>query len=518
MVFSRIIVEFCSMKFRIYLFFVVFLLSGRLQGSSFNDKPDFSTREMHQSPRNVIHNHLYYLQKGSSYNVSKAARSFRNSNGNTREDLAIKLKQVYDGKGITLEPIDVPNDKNFIDTISGSYIYYVKGLKPRVYLEKVDGLWYYSEASEAEILKLHREVYPFGSDFFMNILPYTSNKKILSLGLWQWSGIALLLIAAFLAYHLFTIIFRFVIKKVGDYQIGKDILQPTHIRRFSKAFSLFVSFAVLKTFIPALRLNPDFSSYMVKFIDVFVDFFLLWTIWRGLELLLDYLEKHARNTPSTLDNQLVNGMNKLLKLMFIIAAIILGFRKVGVEIVTILAGLSISGLAVALAAQDVIRNLLGSINIFVDQPFQIGDFIEADNKTIQGTVEEVGLRSTRIRSVRDTIITAPNGKLSEMTVHNLGLRVFRLFKAEIHFDYDVPVDTLQQMMEDVKIAVKTNVLIKENSLETVISELTTQGVMITFSFFYRIPKGSKEILQKHEVFKYILKACESCGIKPVISN
>lgn len=94
-----------------------------------------------------------------------------------------------------------------------------------------------------------------------------------------------------------------------------------------------------------------------------------------------------------------------------------------VNIATIIAGLSVGGLALALAAQDTVKNFIASVMIFIDKPFKIGDTIKGDN--FEGTVQEVGFRSTRIKTADESLVYIANAKLSEMTIDNKGYRVFK---------------------------------------------------------------------------------------------
>ena len=113
-----------------------------------------------------------------------------------------------------------------------------------------------------------------------------------------------------------------------------------------------------------------------------------------------------------------------------------------------MATLSIGGLAFALAAQDTIKNFFGSLMIFVDKPFQVGQWITAPG--IDGTVEEVGLRSTRIRTFSNSLIYVPNGKLADATIDNHGLRAYRRFSTQLAITYDTPPELIEVFVEGLR--------------------------------------------------------------------
>lgn len=505
------------MRLRFYISFILFfILKVGFCGNNL-DKPDFESWEINSNPYNVIYNQQYYLQK-EDYNPEKSGKSFEGGSNAQRKTNSIKFKQLLDGKGILIDFKSISRDPDHIDSISLKNVYFIEGLNRKVWVEKQGNKWLISKEAQKNIVKLHQEVYPFGSDFILNLMPYKGGDYILGLKIWQWTGLLILLFFSFLLYRLCTSLFKFLIRKIGDWQVGKNVLLPRYILRFSQAFSISVSFWLLKLFVPALNLNSKISLYIIKGLDVFLSFFVLLTLWRGFVLVMNYFDEKSKQTSDTFDNQMVNAVKKMGKLLFIFATMVLSFRKLGVELSTILAGLSIGGLAIALAAQDVIKNLIGSINILVDRPFRIGDFIEADNKQIVGMVEEVGLRSTRIRTPKDTIISTPNGKLAEMTINNLGLKVYRIFRMEVNFGFDCSIEKIEEMVVMAKEKLKEGYILKANSMEGYISEVSSRGVTVSFSFFFKVPKGSKEILQKHEFFKIILELCQQLNIQPLIGE
>lgn len=505
------------MKLRFYILFAFLILSKFGFSNNILEKPDFEPWETNSNPYNVIYNQQYYLQK-EEYSPEKSGKSFEGNSASQKRVITIKFKQLLDGKGILLNLKNIPHNPDYLDSVSMRNIYFIDGLNQKVWIEKKGRKWMIGEESQKAIIKMHKEVYPFGSDFILNLMPYTGGNFILGLKIWQWIGLLILVGLSLILYKLCTLLFKFLIRKIGDWQIGKNLLLPRYILTFSKAFSLTVSFWILKLFVPALNLHSAISLYIIKGLDVLLSFFVLLSLWRGFLLVMNYFDEKAKLTPDVFDNQVVNAVKKMGKLLFIFATMVLTFRKLGVELSTILAGLSIGGLAIALAAQDVVKNLIGSINILVDRPFRIGDFIEADNKQIVGMVEEVGLRSTRIRTPKETIISTPNGKLAEMTINNLGLKVYRIFRMEVNFGFDCSIEKIEEMVVLAKEKLKEGYIFKANSMEGYISEVSVKGITVSFSFFFKVPKGSKEILQKHEFFKIILELCQQLNIQPLIGE
>ncbi|MBW1944670.1 MAG: mechanosensitive ion channel, partial [Deltaproteobacteria bacterium] len=150
-----------------------------------------------------------------------------------------------------------------------------------------------------------------------------------------------------------------------------------------------------------------------------VGYLLYWLV----EVPTAWLTRMARRTETKLDDMLVPVIRKSLRVTVVLLVLVQIAQILSDKPITsIIAGLGIGGLAFALAAQDSIKNIFGSIVLFVDKPFEVGDRIVVDGH--DGPVEEVGLRSTRIRTLDGHLITVPNGQLANKTIQNIGKRPF----------------------------------------------------------------------------------------------
>ena len=109
---------------------------------------------------------------------------------------------------------------------------------------------------------------------------------------------------------------------------------------------------------------------------------------------------------------------------------------------SIIAGLGIGGIAFALAAKDTLSNIFGSLTVLVDRPFHIGDWVVIGGET-EGNVEDVGLRSTRIRTFYDSIVTVPNGQLTNVVIDNFGQRKYRRYRTNVSVEYSTPLKRLK---------------------------------------------------------------------------
>ena len=172
-----------------------------------------------------------------------------------------------------------------------------------------------------------------------------------------------------------------------------------------------------------------------------------------LYLLVDipssWLCRMAIKTESRLDDMIVPVIRKSLRVTVVILVLIQIAQILSDKPITsIIAGLGIGGLAVALAAQDTIKNFFGSFVLFIDKPFEMGDRIVVDSH--DGPVEEVGLRSTKIRTLDGHLVTIPNGELANRIIKNIGKRPYIKRIANLTITYDTPPEKIDRALEIVK--------------------------------------------------------------------
>jgi MscS family membrane protein len=179
-----------------------------------------------------------------------------------------------------------------------------------------------------------------------------------------------------------------------------------------------------------LIVASSITYMLVKLIDILV------THWR---------KRAAAKGERTFNDQLFPLISKALKTFIVVIAVLVTFQNMGLNITSMLASLSIGGLALGLAAQDTVANFFGAVSVFADKPFQIGDFVKLE--AIEGTVESIGLRSTRIRNPDGFLITVPNKTMGNATIINITRRPTIRTIMDLGLTYDTPVAKVRRAVE-----------------------------------------------------------------------
>jgi len=198
-----------------------------------------------------------------------------------------------------------------------------------------------------------------------------------------------------------------------------------------------------------LPLPPSWGRILETSIAVFSTLALVVFIYRLIELLVYELANFARREDNLLDQTFVQMMRLIARIIVIVVGAIYLIRAVsGKPLSALLAGLGIGGLAVALAAQDTLKNFFGSIMIMLDKPFSVGQRIVAGGH--DGTVEEIGFRSTRVRTLTGNLVTVPNEKLATDSIENIGRRPSIRRLANITITYDTPLEKVKKAVEIIR--------------------------------------------------------------------
>ncbi len=193
----------------------------------------------------------------------------------------------------------------------------------------------------------------------------------------------------------------------------------------------------------------DLDHLAMRVVQALLMFDIAWAAYNMVSLLEYWLHHWAKRTDSTLDDQLVPFIRKTLRVFIVVLAFMFLVQNLGYSISGLLASLGLGGLAVALAAKDSLSNIFGSIMILLDRPFTIGDWIKAGD--MEGVVEEIGFRSTRIRTFSKTMITVPNSVLMNMSIDNFS----KMPKRRIKLTVGVTYDTTSKQMREAVTAIRT---------------------------------------------------------------
>lgn len=466
-----------------------------------------------KTPAATIFKHESNLRL-DNYKPAKAGQTLYGAGTNDAPRLAEQLKKVMDAYGIAVDTNLLSNDPDFIDTVSGKHVYYPFENHKKIYLQKVGNEWYYSQETVKHIPDLYKSVFPRGSETISFYLKKLGNGVFLGYEQWQWIGLLLILFGSAALYFITYYISKKLVKAVTQRRIVQNEKSVKIVSSFAKLFSLLMAVRFIRMLYPLLLLPLGFNSSILLITGIAQAVFFGYMLYRVVDVISLIAAKIAANTVSTLDDQLIPLARKLAKAIIILGTILLVLGLTGVNLTALLAGLSIGGLALAFAAQDTVKNIFGSMMLLLDRTFQIGDHIfipSIDN--IEGTVEEVGLRSTRIRTFDNSLITVPNGKLADAAINNLGMRVQRRYKFNLGITYDTPPELISQFVAGVRQLMDIHPLVNIDTIQVHLHNFDASSLTLRCSCYFKTQDFNLELESRQELMLDIIRLAELLEIR-----
>ncbi len=235
-----------------------------------------------------------------------------------------------------------------------------------------------------------------------------------------------------------------------------------------------------------------------------------WLSLIAASLLAEAIVASERLRRGSLDSQLIRLGMRFVGLGIAVGFLIQGSYELGFPTYSVLAGLGVGGLAVALAARDSLANLLGSMLIMIEKPFRVGHYVKVSGG--EGTVEDVGFRSTRIRTPDNSLISIPNNSVVNATVENLSLRKMRRQRFLIQVTYDTPREKLEQLIAGIKQIITDHPLTNKTNFDVRFNDFGESSLNILVYFYIETTDYSSELVAREEILLQIMDLAKQFGI------
>lgn len=256
-------------------------------------------------------------------------------------------------------------------------------------------------------------------------------------------------------FSLLYIFLAFYVSKLLDYLTRvwlKKLAEQTRTRLDDLILELLNGPVKIVAFVIFLRIGLDVFDWpdlvqliLAKGLAVVVAITITYLALKLVDLLLGYWRlRVSSDDDKAFNEQLFPILRKALKLFIVVVAVLVTLSNIGVNVTAAIASLSIGGLAIGLAAQDTLANLFGAVAVFLDKPFKVGDRIQLD--AVDGTVESVGIRSTRVRNLDGHLVTIPNKTVGNATITNVAARPSIRTVMTIGVTYDTPAPKLKRAL------------------------------------------------------------------------
>jgi MscS family membrane protein len=269
--------------------------------------------------------------------------------------------------------------------------------------------------------------------------------------------------------------------------------------------------AILSLQLPEKIGQLDVTSIVHAIYILAVSFIFLYFIFKVIDIVAYYLYQEAKKTDSTLDDQLVPLLVKSLRILVVTIGILFILQNFGYNITSLLAGLGLGGLAFALAAQNTVSNLFGSITIFSDKPFQLGDWISIGD--IEGTVEEVGFRTTRVRRFDQALVTVPNSQFINTGIINYSAMKKRRINFNLGVTYGTSAGKVEEAVAGIKKIIEDDEKFDQSFYMVRFTEFGEYSLNIFIYCFTKTTDWAESLAIKEEFNLKIMRLLEELGVE-----
>ncbi len=307
--------------------------------------------------------------------------------------------------------------------------------------------------------------------------------KLIGSSLWVWLAlVALALILSVLSRLLSRLVLAMAKPLITRYLKS---VQPYRVQALVDPLRLLLSVAVFRACMVAIAPSALLRDYILEVLTLLFIMGAASLVMRVVDVVSDQVISRLDSRQRSLSSSVIPLFVRIIKVCLFCFAVLEILYRWGYPTSTILAGLGVGGLAVALAAQKTLENLFGSVSVITDRPVLVGDFCQFAGQV--GTIEDIGLRSTRIRTLDRTVVTIPNSVFSTMTLENYSRRDRMWFHPTLHLRRDTTAEQIREMM-------KTVIQILEEH-----EQVDASGLPLRFT---KITRESYEL----DVFAYVLTA------------
>lgn len=313
----------------------------------------------------------------------------------------------------------------------------------------------------------------------------------------------------FLASFIFVFL-AFYVSKFLDYFVGQR-LQKWAERTKTKFDDIIVnllrgpvkviSFVVLLHIAMEVYSWPaGLSRFLSSGLKIIVAVSITYVLLKAVDALVGaWREKTTTTGHEDFSKQLLPLIGKSIKVFLVIVIVLVTSQNLGLNVTGLIASLSIGGLALGLAAQDTVANLFGAVAVLVDKPFKVGDRIVIDN-TVDGSVEQIGFRSTRVRTLDGHLVTVPNKTMGNATITNITLRPSLKTVLDFGLTYDTPPSKVQRAVDIIT--------------ETFKNRKETSDLLVTFNKFTDFTLNVQVVhWWKGKEYRDFLKLLHECNLE-----
>jgi MscS family membrane protein len=340
-------------------------------------------------------------------------------------------------------------------------------------------------------------------------MPQSLRRKGFLLEHWQWLGLFIILLLGLAVWRIATWVLAALIGRLARRKIDEDEINL--LKRSVRPLGLLLMSVTWIGWARLLSLPLEALQVIDNAFRFVAGAAAVWFAFRVVDFLAVVMSKRATGLESRIDSLLISFVRTIMRIIVVLIGIVIIAENFDVKITGLVAGLGVGGIAIALAAQDTLGNFFGSLAVMFERPFRSGDFIKVGD--IEGVVEDVGLRSTRLRTPLDSIVTVPNSTLAKSSVDNIGARRYRRWRTILSVTYDTKPETIESFCEGVRKLIPEREFLRQDAVQVYLHDFSPQSLQVLVQVFFEAPDIDTELTARHKLALDILNLAEKLGVK-----
>ena len=348
-----------------------------------------------------------------------------------------------------------------------------------------------------------RRVIPYK---WMLALPDWAKTPVLDQPVWRWFGTVIMLS--------FTAVLLLLVRRATKAWARRG--SASRLRSQWSQLAWVISLLVLIPIVAHvltdnLRLSGHVLEVATLSLWAIFTLVLTWAAWLGSTVLAESIVSSQQLLAGSIDSQLIRLGLRLVAAILSVTILVVGAQQLGIPAYSVIAGLGVGGIAVALAAKDSLANLLGSLLIMFEKPFRVGHWIKVG--TTEGIVESIGFRSTRIRTFYKSLVSIPSNQLVNTTVDNMAVRKRRAVRTILHINYTTPADTVEHFVAAIKQLIEDSPHTYKKWSRIRLDDFGEYGLQILVNFLLEVSDNQLEQAERQRLLLEILKLAETMDIQ-----
>lgn len=419
------------------------------------------------------------------------------------------FKRVADARGVLFRLDAIPDSPDYKDPRTGEARFLPSTMLPDLELVQTRQGWAFSPSTLRAARRLYDETFVLDLKTLSQRLPSWMTRPVFGIAGWQVAAVVVLVLLGMIVRLLVSTFvlawLRRIMPRLG-FHWSDEVVVPA-----SKPLGLLALAGVVALGLPLIGFPAGLAVILGLAVRTAAASSVVLVIYRLIDVLAESMLERARATSTKLDDQLVPLVRRFAKITTVAIGAVFVLQNLQVDVGSLIAGLGLGGLAFALAAKDTISHLFGSITVFLDKPFQIGDWVNTCG--VEGAVEEVGFRSTRVRTFSDTLVTIPNGKLTDAIVDNFGLRRHRRCHVTLNLTYATTPEQMEAFCAGVRGIIMTHPHTRKEGYDVAFTAFGAASLDVMISFFWTVTTWSEEQRVRHEVYLDIWRLARDLAVQ-----